>query len=236
MSFLSPKVAATHDLYGPIHKGLRLAHCRLLIRLGAVDVLDRGALATVLADLRAQMILSAAHLDHEEREIHAALEQRVPGAARDLYADHEHHRASFVTIEMAIAAVEATEPSRRRPAVHRLYLAFTRFVGDDFAHMAEEEQTILPVLQDLFTDEELIEIEGRIMAALTPDRMIAYAQLMIPAAGPADRVALLNRVRDGMIREGAQPEAFAGLLNFGAKPALPHGEWEALVRDLGMAA
>lgn len=236
MSFLSPKVAATHDLYGPIHKGLRLAHCRLLIRLGAVDVLDRGALATVLADLRAQMILSAAHLDHEEREIHAALEQRVPSAARDLYADHEHHRASFVAIEMAIAAVEATEPSRRRPAVHRLYLAFTRFVGDDFAHMAEEEQTILPVLQDLFTDEELIEIEGRIMAALTPDRMIAYAQLMIPAAGPADRVALLNRVRDGMIREGAQPEAFAGLLNFGAKPALPHGEWEALVRDLGMAA
>lgn len=236
MSFLSPKVAATHDLYGPIHKGLRLAHCRLLIRLGAVDVQDRGALATVLADLRAQMILSAAHLDHEEREIHAALEQRVPGAAQDLYADHEHHRASFVTIEMAIAAVEATEPSRRRPAVHRLYLAFTRFVGDDFAHMAEEEQTILPVLQDLFTDEELIEIEGRIMAALTPDRMIAYSQLMIPATGPADRVALLNRVRDGMIREGAQPEAFAGLLNFGAKPALSHGEWEALVRDLGIAA
>jgi hypothetical protein len=233
MSFLFPKVAATHDLYGPVHKGLRLAHCRLLIRLGAVDAGDRGAVATVLADLRAQMILSAAHLDHEEREIHTALEARAPGAARDLHADHAHHRAGFVTIEMAIAGVEATEPARRAAALHDLYLAFARFVADDFAHMAQEEQAVLPVLQDLFTDAELAAIEARILAGLTPDRIIAFAQMMIPAGSPAERLALMTRLREGI---GAPPEAFAGLLNFGAKPALPTVEWEALVRDLGMAA
>lgn len=236
MSFLSPKTTAAHNLYGPVHKGLRLALCRLLTRLGAVEAGDRGAVATVLADLRAQLILSAAHLDHEEREIHAALEARVPGAAGDLYADHDRHRASFVGIETAIAAVEAADASRRPAALHRLYMAFTRFVAADFAHMAEEEEVILPVLQDLFTDEELVAIEARITASLPPDRMIAFSQMMLPAASPTERVTMLSRVRAGMIRDGVPPEAFAGLLNFGAKPALPRGEWEALVRDLGEAA
>jgi hypothetical protein len=236
MSFLPSKPAATHDIYAPVHKGLRMALSRLLIRLGAVDALERGAVATLMADLRAQMILSAAHLDHEEREIHAALEARAPGAAADLYADHDRHRASFTLIEMAIVAVEAATPDRRRAPLHRLYLAFTRFLADDLAHMAEEEEVILPVLQDLFTDGELMAIEGRIGACLTPDRMIAYAQLMIPASSPAERLALLTRAREGMIRDGSQPEAFAGLLNFGAKPSLPRDQWEALVRDLDLAA
>lgn len=236
MSFLSPKTTAAHDLYGPVHKGLRLALSRLLTRLGAVDAGDRGAVATVLADLRSQLILSAAHFDHEEREIHAALEERAPGAAYDLYADHDHHRASFVVIETAIAAVEASDASRRPAALHRLYMAFSRFVAADFAHMAEEEDVILPVLQDLFTDEELMAIESRISSSLPPDRMIAFSQLMIPAARPNERVTMLSRMRDGMIRDGAPPEAFASLLNFGAKPSLPRSEWEALVRDLGEAA
>lgn len=236
MSFVSAKPAATHDFYGPIHKGLRLALCRLAMRLGSVDAGDRGAVAILMADLRAQMILSSAHLDHEEREVHAALEARAPGAAADLYADHDRHRAHFVGIENAIGGVEGADPCKRPAALHRLYLAFTRFVADDFAHMAEEEEEILPVLQDLFTDEELAAIEARISAAVAPDRMIAYSQLVIPAARPAERLAMLSRMRDLMIRDGAQPEAFAGLLNFGAKPSLPPAEWEALVRDLELAA
>ena len=234
MSFLSPKVAATHDFYAPVHKGLRLALCRLMIRLGCVDATDRGAVAVLLADLRRQMILSAAHLDHEEREVHTALEVRAPGAARDLYADHEHHRASFARIETAAAAVEAAGPERRAAALHRLYLSFSRFVADDFAHMAEEEEAILPVLQDLFTDEELMAIEGRIVASMPPERTIAFAQMMIPAGGPAERVALLSGVRQGMIQDGAPPEAFADLLRFGAKPSLPAADWEALVAALGV--
>lgn len=236
MSFLPIKPTAVHDLYGPVHKGLRLALSRLVIRLGAIDASDRGTVATLMADLRAQMNLSSAHLDHEEREIHAALEARAPGAAADLYADHNHHRTSFVRIEMAIGAVEAAEAGKRAGPLHRLYLAYTRFVADDFAHMAVEEEEILPVLQDLFTDEELMAIEGRIKAGLTPDRVIAYAQLMLPAASPAERLAMMARARDGMIRDGAQPEAFAGLLNFGAKPSLLGADWDALVRDLGLAA
>jgi len=234
MSFLSPRVTATHDFYGPIHKGLRLALSRLLIRLGSVDAGDRGAVAILMADLRAQMILSMAHLDHEEREIHAVLEARAPGA--DLHADHDRHRAHFVAIENAVATVEGAGPDKRAAALHRLYLAFTRFVAADFAHMAEEEEEILPVLQDLFTDEELAAIEARIGAAVAPDRMIAYAQLVIPAARPAERLAMMTQARERMIREGAQPEAFASLLNFAAKPSLPPADWEALIRDLDLAA
>jgi hypothetical protein len=230
MSYLSPspvdaRPPAVHDFYGPIHKGLRFALCGLLTRLGAVDPADGPAVAAVLADLRLQLSISAEHLDHEAR---------APGASRALAQDHAHHRASFVALRAAMAAVEATEP--RGPALHRLYLAFSRFVAEDLAHMAEEEEVTLPVMQALFTDEELLAIEGRIQAGIPPEALLTYARIMAPAAHPGERLAMLAGVREGMIREGAPPEAFAVLLAHGVRPVLADADWDALAAGLGVAA
>ena len=132
-----------HDLYAPIHKGLRLALSDLLVRLGRADFADAAATAGLLAALRRQLVLSAGHLHHEEVEIHTVLEARAPGSTLTLEADHDHHRRAFVTLEAAIAAVEAAPPAERAAPARELYLAFSQFVAADFAHMAEEELTTL---------------------------------------------------------------------------------------------
>lgn len=233
MSYL-PAQSAAHDLYGPIHKGLRYAHARLLTRLGATAPDHPAATAELLADLRAHLGSRACQIDFERREILAALETRAPGAAAELAEGHDRRQVHFPVLATLVAEVEMAKPRQRAAALHRLYLAFSRFMAEDLHHMAEEEEEFSPVLQALFTDAELVAIEARMRGALSDEHLIDLARIMLPAARPDERLAMLRAVRDDMVREGAPPESFAVLLALGARPALTPADWALL--EAGLAA
>lgn len=230
MSFIQAKPRSTHDFYGPIHKGIRLGLCQMLTRLGAADAGDPG-LAQLLADLRAQLRLSGQHLAHEDAVIHTALEARAPGAALRLEQAHEHHRASFEDLEALICRVERSEAAEKNSLLRALYLRFSLFVADDFAHMAEEEQLMLPILQSLFSDEELMALEDAIVSQIPPDEMMAVAGLMIPAATRTDRIGMLSA-----LRANAPAEAFGAILALAVRPNISADDFAHLSEGLGLAA
>jgi hypothetical protein len=231
MSFIEAKTRATHDLYGPVHKGLRLALSQMLLRLGAANAEDYEALLIILDQLRAQLSISAHHLAHEDAEIHPALESRAPGSTARLAQAHANHRQSIEDMEVLIVRIAQSPAAERVALMKALYLRFSLFVAEDFAHMAEEEQLILPILQSLFADDELIEIEDRIMSRVAPAEMVAYGRLMIPAATRAERISLLDA-----IRANAPAEAFRGIMEGAARPTLSRADYEHLCSGLGMAA
>lgn len=221
MSFVQAKPAATHDFYGPIHKALRLSLSDLLVRLGRADLRD----TSLLADLRRQLHLSARHLAHEDHEIHPALEARCPGASERLVRAHDEHRGAFVELEALIA--QAEQPDAPAAAWRRLYLRFSEFVADDLAHMAEEELVVLPVLQSLFTDAELVGIEARVMQQVAPEDLVAYLRIMITAGSRADRLSLL-----GALSQAAPREVFESLVETAVKPRLTAEDWADLEQAL----
>jgi len=230
MSFLPARPQATHDFYGAVHKGLRLALGQMLVRLGAADPADAD-LPGLMAELRDQCRLSEHHLTHEDEVIHTALEARAPGSTLRLAQAHEHHRATFGELEAMIRQVEAAPAEAKVRRLRDLYLRFSLFVAEDFAHMAEEEQFMLPILQSLFTDEELMDMEDRIVSGLAPEEMVAVARLMIPAATRTDRLAML-----GAMRANAPAEAFAAIIGLAAQPTLSPADFAHLSEGLGLAA
>ncbi len=227
-AFLTVAGAQRWDIYGPVHKGLRLAHGAMMTRLGQADwSADQGDL---LADLVAHLALGAAHLTHEEDHIHAALETRAPGAAQGLAAQHGHHRRRFTDLQRAMDQLDSAEPADRGRLGRALYITFTAFVAEDFEHMAEEETVVWPQLCALFTDEELAGIEMAIIGELTPEENIAFMRLMLPAMNPAERAGLLT----GM-KANAPPEAFAAVIDLAARPTLAANDFAELQR-LGLVA
>jgi hypothetical protein len=220
-----------HDLYGPVHKGLRLALCELGTRMARVDFADPEQSREMLAALRRQLALGASHLAHEEHHIHAALEARAPGSTVTLEADHDHHRRAFEALDAAIQAVEAARGEAARRLGRDLYLRFTQFVAADYAHMAEEEMVVLPLLHRLFSDAELIAIEGAIVGSLPPEEAMAFMKLMIPAMNAPERIGFL-----GFVRATAPAEVFVGLLDFAARPTLTPRDYQDVVEGLGLAA
>jgi len=220
-----------HDIYGPAHKGLRLALSRLVIQIGQTDFADFASSRETIAALRCQMAFSEAHLNHEEHEIHGPLNERAPGSVMALDAAHAHHRASFVWIEELMQRIDNAIGDERRRLGRDLYLRFTQFVAEDFEHMAEEEKVTLPLLWEHFTDEELMAMEGRIVAGLKPEQAIFSIGLMIPAMNPAERIRFLS-----FARSSAPRPAFDALLNQAVRPALDEEAFADLSEGLGLAA
>ena len=66
MTIVTPASADTYGRYNTyrfIHKGLRLAQCQMLSRLGQADF-EGEAGAGLLAELRTLLMLGASHIGH----------------------------------------------------------------------------------------------------------------------------------------------------------------------------
>jgi hypothetical protein len=220
-----------HNFYHAIHKALRLGHCRMLPALGALDYRDRAKTAAVMADLRNLLAVGRGHLEGENREIHAALEERAPGASAHAADDHEGHEASFAEIEGMIVAIEKAPVSERELMGRRLYRRYAVFAAHDLEHMHAEETELLTALHEAFTDDELKAMEGRIIAAVPPQKMAAVMMLMAPALNHGERVDLVGRLQKAM-----PEQAFNGLLANAIKPSLDGADYSAVIGELMLRA
>ncbi|BDG74140.1 hypothetical protein [Roseomonas fluvialis] len=227
----APKRPASFDLYGPVHKGLRLALCGLLTRLGAQDWTEAASTAALLDAMRGQLEISAAHLRHEEEHIHRLLDTRLPeGAVRPRH-QHEAHDAAFADLALMIETIAAAPGAERPPLGRRLYLRFSTFVAEDFEHMAEEEQAVQPMLQALLSDAEMRAIEAGILAAIPPARAQDFLRLMLPAMSPPERAALVAGAR-----ANAPDDTAVAMIEGSAMVSLAPADWHDLQMRLALAA
>jgi hypothetical protein len=225
----TPDLNGRWDIYGVIHKALRMAQLRLLIRIGSADFGDDNTARTIVADMREVLRLGAKHLHHENDHVHRAMEEKQPGEVGRLEDQHDSHERDFAGLEDVLAAIESADATMRKALGRRLYLGFSAFIAHDLEHMHEEETVASPMLQAMFSDGELEHIEVAIISTLTPEDTIAFMRLMIPAANPDERVNLLA----GM-KAGAPPEAFAAVIDLAARPTLSDDEFADLARRLGL--
>jgi len=198
------------DLYGSVHRGLRLGHTKLLTRLGTTSYSDRASVEHALDELEAFLDLGALHLAVEERHYHKALEARLPQGAAVLDEQHGSHRRSFAELRKLAAKLSAATADTAPVLGRALYLRYASFVAEDLEHMAEEELVILPLLHALYTDEELAAIQTKLVSEIPPREKLEFLRLMLPASNHEQRVLQL-----------------AGL-----KQSLPEPVFESMVRAL----
>lgn len=213
------------DLYGGIHKALRLFMTDTLLRVGRLDPTDADELARTLSQLRSLLELCRSHVAHENEFVHAAIEARRPGASQRIAAEHVEHLDAIAALEAEVAALAALP---REPAAQRLYRHLARFVGENFEHMHVEETAHNAALWSLYSDAELNEIHQRILAAVDPAEMGLVLRWMVPAMSPAERAGMLGEMQRQM-----PPEAMRGVLDT-VRPHLDDTAWGNLARALNV--
>ncbi len=199
------------DLYFAVHKGLRHAMQATLLRLGQLDSEDLAAVSESLGQLRDLLVWMEEHLHIEEKFVHAAIETRRPGAllAR-LRDEHGGHERAFSLLRADADGLERSlgESSATRAAwAARLYLAFSRFVGDNLVHMALEESDANALLWELFSDQELGGIFQAILSSESPEQLGRSVRWVLPALSPAERARVL-----GGARAAIPPQVFQHLM------------------------
>lgn len=196
-----------HDPYGAVHKGIRAAHMRCLVAIGAADAARDAQIERLVAQISEHLAMCGTHLEDENAILHVALEARRPGASAHAAEDHDDHLASFAELKALLSQLASAAPEDRASVLAALYRRFGRFVADDLLHMEHEEHVLLPDLQAAFTDAELRELEGRIVATIAPDHMVLFLDAMLEAMPEADGTAMLDAMRAGM-----PPATYAALM------------------------
>jgi len=213
------------DLYACIHKALRNFMCDTLCRVGRIDVADAGDLQQTLAQCEELLTLCEAHVQHENGFMHPAIEARQPAGSKRIAHEHEEHLQSIAELRDELATLRCGAD----PALAlRLYRHLALFVADNFQHMHIEETAHNAMLWAHYSDAELMQLHGRLVASIDPREHLLVGRWMLPALTPAERRAVVG----GMQAE-TPPEAFLGLMAH-IRPHLPRKTWAQLAQDFGL--
>lgn len=212
------------DLYGPIHKAMRVVMSDMLVRIGKTNFANEGAATRLARDIETLLVWCEQHIEHEMTFIHPHVSVRLPQALASIDDGHEQHDRFVAELRGLLNGItSASTPELRVLAGRTLYLHYSAFFAETMVHMVEEEQVLQPLIHRFFTDEELLAMNGAIIAAVPLSEMFETLTLMVTAANGPERANFLRAVR-----AGAPPEAFQGFVTT-LRPRLDADEWSELL-------
>lgn len=218
------------DLYAGIHKALRALMADTLLAVGRMDTDDDLELATTTQRVCELLDLCASHLAHENQFIHAAMEARAPGASDVIAHEHKEHEQHIAGLGALAGALLKSPLAGRAGLALELYRQLALFIAGNFQHMHVEETAHNAVLWSRYTDAELADIHGALVASIPPEEMMYTLRWLVPFMNPAERRAMM-----GEMQAHAPAPAFAAAMDT-VRPHLSDAEWAKLTRGLGLAA
>ena len=225
----TPYGTARVDIYVHIHKALRALMTDTLQAVGRLDTEDEQEFEQVCQRVLRLAEACENHLTHENESVHTAMEAREPGTSMRIAGEHLEHGVAIEQLRQAVAQMRSCHGTARAQAALALYRQLALFVGHNFEHMHVEETAHNGVLWARYTDEELLALNGRIVASLPPEESMFWMRWMIPALTPSERLQVL-----GGMKAQAPAEAFAAVLDL-VRPQLDLHAWAKLTGGLGMA-
>jgi hypothetical protein len=229
MRQLAQAAAPRVDLYAGIHKALRALMADTLLALGRMDSDDDLELARTTERVLALLDFCRAHLRHENDFVHPAIEARAAGGSVQIAHEHEEHLQAIEELAAQAGALLQCERGARAAGALALYRALALFVAHNFEHMQVEETAHNAMLWARYSDAELLEIHGALVASIPPAEMMFVLRWMLPFMNPAERAAVL-----GDMRLHAPAPAFAAALEM-VRPHLSERERQKLVERLDLA-
>ncbi len=223
---VKPAASPRVDLYGPIHKALRLLMTDTLQRMGWLDADDAAEVAATLRQVDGLLDACRSHVAKENKFVHSAIEARCPGHTERIAAEHDAHLDAIAALGAEVATLRAMPNAA---AAQRLYTHLARFVGENLEHMHVEETQHNAALWAAYNDAELLEIHQRILAAIEPAEMAMVLRWMVPALSPTERALMLGDMQQQM-----PPEAMRAVLEI-VRPHLNDTAWGKLARALNIA-
>jgi hypothetical protein len=183
------------DIYRTIHKALRLRMSELLVATGRLDCGNDDEVASLCASLDEFCAFCISHLEHEDEFIHPALEARMPLSSWKINAEHRDHERDIETLMAAADALRRAPVSARSLHAQMVYHTLGLFIAHNLMHMYVEETEHNRTLWQYYSDDEIREINARLLAHVTQTQMTYGLRYMLPAMQPEERVTMLLEIR-----------------------------------------
>ena len=215
------------DNYQWIHKAVRHQITRVLQQLSTTDWADVGECHQALDAVDTALNSQVDHTRHEETYYHPMLESRIPGSTASFSAHHHEIEGRIEAMKKATALLRK-KGNVEEAAGFGLYLAFCRFSADYLVHLDEEEAELKPLFLKHFSESDLLNLQSRVVADISPEEMRVIIPHFLAALDRAELVAWLTQ-----IQQSAPAEVFADICN-AAIPIVTHRTWKKVTAALGL--
>lgn len=227
------------DLFTPVHKGLRSMLYGLSTRLQTNDFGDLEATRKLVVDLENDFAVARSAgctlcvLSHHATDEEGFVFPAVAPVGKKLVSDliEQHHGLTRRELEIARSAHEILQKgsveARVRQGAH-LNRAANALFADYISHMNREEQELVPLMQEKFTDEQMGAMQRAIIGGMPPDRFFAILDWMLPSLNVTELSDLL-----GAVGRSAPPPVMAAIVELCARKVEP-ARWQEARRRTGL--
>lgn len=214
------------DLYSGIHKGIRRTLFETTAAVAAADLEDPRECARACRAVRCMLDYLEEHAEHEDEVILPVLAALAPELFVDLRADHARIDGLQRELEALVARLEGASACERVSLGRRLEDRIGKLVAAHLTHLAREEGEANRILWAHRDDDQLLELQRRIMARIAPERLGEWFALALPAMNARERRALLAGLR------AALPASLFELVTAGARAELGEPGWRAALEGV----
>ena len=197
------KYAAVADNFVYVHRALRRDLARIIEGGRELFESDFPRFARILAK----------HTELEEVLFFPALEERAPGSTQMTTDPHKEIEA---LVDSLLVDSSGEDLEVRLRALQELLLA----------HLAEEEELVMPAMMEHFEAAEIWALDGQIMEHCAPEFMQEMLPWWFTHIDAADRVAVGENMAVGV-----PPEVLPVLAQL-ISPGLDEAEWSELVNHV----
>lgn len=177
--------------YRIIHKALRRMMADTLMAVGLSDDADVSGRDNALQKVGLLLDVCEEHLQHEQAFFHDHLRVYLPRLVDGFDADHAEHLAAIESLRALVARCRASTTGDEWLSV--LYLELSRFIGENFEHMAEEESVLTRALWDQLGAARIEALEADLVSRIPAERMRLFESLMTSSLSAADFARLAKR-------------------------------------------
>lgn len=220
------------NLFLPIHKGIRSMLYAAGSRLQSMDFEDLDRSNQFVRELKHDLgdslsncllCLLSVHSSHEETDIFSKLQVHDPGAVKMVMKEHvELTRRVHEVAETCDQILATSDPAEHLRLGTRLGLETTELFSYYMLHLAHEDDWVVPVMWQWFSDEQLNAMRAGFYNNLPLPLFETWMRWTLPALTPSElRSFVANARRD------PPPNRFDELLRI-AKSTLEPGAWRKL--------
>lgn len=178
------------------HKFVSAALNSLERLIAQTDFCDDSALDTVRTSFHELAGMLINHANYENERIHRLLREKNSPLYGHVEKDHDLQTQQLSSLADDIEQI-ALEPqdAKKIELGFAFYLTYRKFVADNLLHLHEEETIILPELQRLYTDAELMAVPAIAYREMQPEHITHMLEGLFPHMNKHDRRAFLEAIK-----------------------------------------
>lgn len=216
-----------YNSFNVIHKGLRAALYQTALQLQQTDFTEDDQAEEVVNKVKEIVLLFEGHAHKEDTFVLPAINEYEPSVVAAFESEHVEDEKLGQELNTAVEKVLSSSSSLEKIISGReLTEAFVRFMVFNLTHMAKEEDVINRILWRYYSDDEIKQLNEKIVASIAPWMLDLYSTWMLRGISNNEAGNWMKAVRN------SAPEVVFRTLVQKAEQELPKKRFQKLSQSL----